>query len=333
MNSSPDKRSLYSETARTARSIKTARDAKESDQSVQVPEGLFVRLKNCLLVQAKFKEAFRHLRDGLGGTQALSSFPSVSSLQASDQSSIKETTTNSKSKVSTLRRTQNESKNHGILMSEEDVIFNHLDTFCARAKNIIDEMTILSQYKHLAKTSIGLSRPKKEDLGLDNVDENGNEDTDIENSVEELQDSEDDLNDAESFNDNHPDSAGIFFSAKNKNMDPLVEEDDEVDFSRENSSIKFDLKKSRKSSSKSIKKQNKSIVVKHENSDTDLKKKVEIATDRTENDISEIKNEEAENLFKTEDRTEEDVRRIFKKTQILSKEDLRVLRMYATKMQ
>lgn len=45
----------------------------------RINETLFGRLKSCILLQVKYKEAFRNLRDALGGNQALSNFPSVSS--------------------------------------------------------------------------------------------------------------------------------------------------------------------------------------------------------------------------------------------------------------
>jgi hypothetical protein len=288
-------------------------------------EGLYARLKNCLYVQAKYKEAFRNLRDGLGGTQALASFPSVSSLHTSDQSSLKDKdSAPPKSKQTAYRRTNNDSKNHGILMSEEDIIFSHIDAFCTRAKNMIDQMTILTQYQNLAKTTLGLSRPKREDLGFgDNDEDNENKDED-DNTSEDLDDSEDDLNDAESFNEIHADSVLGYFSKNTKNMDPLLEEDGE-EFSRENSSVKFDLsakKQPRKSSTKNVKKQINESDLNLTKTSTD---KTKTTTTTQDNEASEYRNEAAEELFKTENRIEEDTQRILKKSQTLSKEDLRVL--------
>jgi hypothetical protein len=309
------------------KTLKSLKDAKDIEQSVQTPEGLFARLKTCLQVQARYKEAFRALRDGLGGSQALSSFPSVSSLHTSDQSSTKETT--SHRKASTFRRSTNESKNHGILMSEEDVIFSHIDAFCSRAKHIIDQMTTLSQYQNLAKTSIGLSRPKKEDLGLEygTDDEDNFENDDVaDNTSDDYVDTDDDLNDAETYNEKHA-GGGMFFSAKNKNMDPLVEEEIEEDFSRENSLMKIETVK--KPNGKKHKVVNNSTFrdrpSSNENSDTEPTRNKQQST-RNENEI--YRNEAAENLFKTESRVEEDAQRILKKTQTLSKEDLRVLRKH-----
>lgn len=281
----------------------------------------------CLYVQSKYKEAFRNLRDGLGGTQALSSFPSVSSLHTSDQSSFKEKdSAPPKSKQTAYRRTNNDSKNHGILMSEEDVIFGHMDAFCTRAKNMLDQMSILSQYQTLAKTTLGLSRPKREDLGFgDNDAEEAEED---DNTSEDLNDSDDDLNDAESFNEIHADSVMGFSNKNAKNMDPVVEEEADEEFSRENSSVKFETtrKQPRKSSTKAKKQINDSISELNITKTTTDKTQHTATQDNETYPLSEYRNDAAEELFKTENRIEEDTQRILKKTQTLSKEDLRVLR-------
>ena len=51
----------------------------QSDSILKINDSYFGRLKICLLLQSKYKEAFRNLRDALGGNQALSGFPSISS--------------------------------------------------------------------------------------------------------------------------------------------------------------------------------------------------------------------------------------------------------------
>lgn len=52
----------------------------------------------------------------------------------------------------------------GILMSEENVIFAHLDTFCNRVKCVCDQITSLAQFQSLYRASSSLSRPKREEL-------------------------------------------------------------------------------------------------------------------------------------------------------------------------
>ena len=297
-------------------------NAKDTEQPT-VSEGLFTRLKTCLMVQAKYKDVFRILRDGLGGSQALSSFPSVSSLQTSDQSSVKETARN---KTQSTHRRTNESKNHGILMSEEDVIFGHIDTFCTRVKHVIDEMTTLSQYQILAKTSIGLSRPKKEDLGLDygaDDDDDIGKDND-DNTSDDLNDTDDDLNDAESFNEqNHGDS--MYFSAKNKSMDPVVEEDAEEE--EEEDSVDQESARIVSPGKKPVKSSMTQRTMQSKRTRDEESKPAPQNSSRHEQQ-NEFRNEAAENLFKTERRIEEDGRKILQKAQTLSKEDLRVLRKY-----
>lgn len=82
----------------------------------------YQRLKTCLMVQAKYKEAFRNLRDALGGTQALQSFPSISSIQNSvDQQTISASKLGKSRRSTVFSSMTNEQVNHGILMSEEEV--------------------------------------------------------------------------------------------------------------------------------------------------------------------------------------------------------------------
>jgi hypothetical protein len=154
-------------------------DSFESTASSLANDTLFNRLKSCLIVQMKYKDAFRALRDALGGNQALSSFPSVSSFQVNSDntSNLKDslnTSLNKKSINSNLSQKANgEIRSHGILMSEEDIIFGHIDTFCNRIKCIIDQITSLAQFQLLLKASAGLSRPKKEDLEIKGFQETG----------------------------------------------------------------------------------------------------------------------------------------------------------------
>ena len=141
---------------------------------------LFIRLRTCLAVQAKFKELFRNLRDSLGGNQALSGFPSVLSTHKDPlEQSISVNTINaplilnepsaahSKKLLSSTHSRlmqQEATRSRGILMSEEDVIFGHIDTFCNRIRCVLDQMVSLSQFHFLLKTSSYLPRIKKEDV-------------------------------------------------------------------------------------------------------------------------------------------------------------------------
>ena len=120
-------------------------DSIESTASSLANDTLFNRLKSCLIVQMKYKEAFRTLRDALGGNQTLSSFPSVSSFQVnSDNTSnnLKDSinTSSNKKSTSSSQKPNGEIRSHGILMSEEDIIFGHIDTFCNRIRCIIDQI-------------------------------------------------------------------------------------------------------------------------------------------------------------------------------------------------
>lgn len=59
--------------------LSKSKPADLNESMSRINETLFGRLKSCILLQVKYKEVFRNLRDALGGNQALSNFPSVSS--------------------------------------------------------------------------------------------------------------------------------------------------------------------------------------------------------------------------------------------------------------
>ena len=84
-------------------------------------DGLFNRLRSCLTAQSKYKEAFRNLRDSLGGSQVLSSFPSMNSFHLNSELSASQ---KDKKSLTLSRHTTKffgENKSKGILMSDEEI--------------------------------------------------------------------------------------------------------------------------------------------------------------------------------------------------------------------
>jgi hypothetical protein len=75
-----------------------------------------------LLTQAKYKEAFKNLRESLGGSQVLSSFPSMNSFHINSDTSA---APKDKKSITSLSRHPTkifgESKGPGILMSDEQI--------------------------------------------------------------------------------------------------------------------------------------------------------------------------------------------------------------------
>lgn len=266
------------------------KETKEPEITLQTTEGLFSRLKTCLLVQSKYKEYFKNLRDGLGGNQALSSFPSASSVYNSEQSSLRE----KKSTILPVRR----SNNAGILMSEEDTIFNHLDTFCSRIKAIMDEIVTLAQFRQLQKASTGLARPKREDFGqtldedaedYDSKSENGDSSDD---EVEDI--SFDDMGKISKKNSTNQDDDD------NDQMDPLYEESEKDIDTKPLVEDVFEKSISHKTDSNPI---------------DEVENKIKIG-------------ETAQKLFATEKNVDTDIKKIMKKAQTLSKEDVKIMSNY-----
>ena len=259
-------------------------------------ESFLYRLKMCLLVQTKYKEAFRNLRDALGGTHALSSFPSVSSVNNFDPQSASNAGKKSSIAMS-LHRNQLvsavEQRNHGILMSDEDIIFEHIDTFSKRVRCLIEQITTMSQFQILLKNSSGLARPKKEDLGitddeekLNTVNNQSNQDTCDDDKKELVTDSSD------------------LFSASKAILDIVLEENEEHNFflngqshhDIQNSVEDVNgLEESAKTSNAYVANSNKKLI------------------------------ESAQKLFTTETRTEQDCKNLLKKAQTLSDEDIRLM--------
>ncbi len=135
-------------------------------------------------MQAKYKEAFRALRDSLGGNQALNGF------QVNSTSSFEIVANNSTNAFNkdVLQSPLNKSLNHrqimtlntrrmsadtgnlsaarlvGILMSDEEAIFGHIDSFCDRVRSVLEEIVSLAQFQALYKQAGSLPRPKREDF-------------------------------------------------------------------------------------------------------------------------------------------------------------------------
>ncbi|CAF5069397.1 unnamed protein product, partial [Rotaria sp. Silwood1] len=108
-----------------------------------INESTFQRLKNCLLLQASYKEIFRTLRDALGGSQMLTS----TAFSATSSSTLSETTQAS-----------------GILMSQDEKIFQHFNEFCRRFEQMLDMTIILNQFSQLITTTVRLPKPKRADV-------------------------------------------------------------------------------------------------------------------------------------------------------------------------
>ncbi|CAF4155886.1 unnamed protein product, partial [Rotaria sordida] len=123
-----------------------------------INESTFQRLKNCLLLQASYKETFRTLRDALGGSQMLT----TTAFSATSSSSLSGTT-------SAQPQDQSHSRYHytrssGILMSQDEKIFQHFDEFCRRVEQMLDMTVTLNQLSQLITSTARLPKPKRTDL-------------------------------------------------------------------------------------------------------------------------------------------------------------------------
>lgn len=279
-------------------------------------ESLFSRFKSCLIVQAKYKEAFRNLRDALGGNQALSSFPSVSSVHISDNSiSAREQSVMLKKNNSSMnmnRKGGNESTRHsGILMSEEDIIFGHLDLFCNRIKCVIDQITSLAQFQILYKTSSSLPRPKREDLRTAKDDRGYNDNSDSDEDDFEHEDNEDLTDNSEIIYKDTKNEA----RSSNRSLGILIEEN-------EDNHGHHKPKETKKTDNKYEIEMNMSTS--DLGSDDYYQQEEEKIEERP---LSPNKRmiKATEKLFKTEQNVDIDSKNILRKAQTLSREDIKLM--------
>ena len=290
---------------------------KTGEEISQNAENLFNRLRLCIVVQVKYKETFRQLRDSLGGNQALSSFPSVSSvLMSSDhQSTSSQKDQSVKKSVNSNRKTAAESsKSHGILMSEEDIIFGHIDTFCNRIQSVIDQYVSLAQFHSLFKTSPGLSRPKREELRSDDIEDSEDEDFAAIKSDPNLGE-----------NGEYAD----LFSSNKAILDILIEENEDEPHHVHSQSFSKLNKNGATQNGENFNGDN--FTQNNENqSDSDFEDFINDDKEVVKRPVSSNKKlvKATEKLFNIEKNIDRDSDNILKKAQTLSKEDLKLMRKY-----
>ncbi|XP_076466964.1 uncharacterized protein LOC143298129 [Babylonia areolata] len=137
-------------------------------------DGLYNRLRACLTLQGFFREALRSLRDSLGGSQTLSHYSSVSSFAQAmvpGQKGRSTTGASSTSRVTGSPTKRPEAGGHGVPITDEDAIMAHMDVFCGRIRQLLEVINTMAQYNKLTKTLIGIPRPRKEDLVIDDGSE------------------------------------------------------------------------------------------------------------------------------------------------------------------
>lgn len=151
--------------------------AKEGKDIGIAEDGLFNRLRACLMLQGFFREALRSLRDSLGGSQNLSHYSSVSSFAQAMPPGSKNRTARGVS--GTSRQTggvmspskRSDPTGHGVPITDEDAIMSHMDIFCSRIRQLLEVINTMAQYNKLTKSLVGIPRPRKEDLVIDDGSE------------------------------------------------------------------------------------------------------------------------------------------------------------------
>ncbi|XP_052708586.1 uncharacterized protein LOC128183562 isoform X10 [Crassostrea angulata] len=139
-------------------------------------DSLYGRLKACLTLQGYYRETLRSLRDSLGQTTNMSHFPSLSSVGGPGSFTTRSKPSNAsrsgpsvspKKGISSLMTNE---AGHGVSIADEDAIMSHMDSFCNRIRQLIDVINTLAQFNKLATSTIGVPKPRKEDLVIDDED-------------------------------------------------------------------------------------------------------------------------------------------------------------------
>nr|XP_018672821.1 dynein gamma chain, flagellar outer arm-like [Ciona intestinalis] len=135
------------------------------------------RLRACLALQTFYRDVVRGLRDTLGttNTNAHSLAQSVSSLDAPPPKvKGKRAKLNIGSIVSTAPTEAKEPNtfNCGIPLFDDDAILVNLDLVAGKMKQTLDVLASLRQFNKLAKDSVGLPRPRLEDIPSGQNDSN-----------------------------------------------------------------------------------------------------------------------------------------------------------------
>ncbi len=203
---------------------------------------------------------------------------------------------------------------HGILMSEEEVIFDNIDQFCLRVSAVIEQIKSLKQFQGILKLSKGLKRPKKEDLGIVEDDEvtvqlmRGNQqpiETDLGNMDEIRSRENTDL-----------------FSASRAILETLVEESEEVpEDSSQHKRVKNNYFIEGRESTELDREKSFDMRGLYENENIRLEKQVA--------NTNRVMLESAQKLFSTEKRTEFETKKLLKTaTQQFSNDDVKLMQKF-----
>lgn len=194
------------------------------------------------------------------------------------------------------------------------IIFEHIDSFCQRVNDVIDHIRTLKDYQGLLKSSMGLKRPKKEDVGISDDDElsQNSGQTAAYNKSQQLDDS---LTPAVYSSENTE-----LFSASKVILDTLVEESEET---LQNEAKKNYFLDQGQEPEKTALNQEKTF---------DMKGSYEPENKRLDKDVANSNRkmlESTQKLFTTEKKTEHETKNLLKTaTQHLSKEDVRLMQKY-----
>ncbi|XP_064629693.1 uncharacterized protein LOC135488785 isoform X2 [Lineus longissimus] len=149
--------------ARLNKGFKRSKDNK--DIYANNDKGIYDRLKAILSLQSTYKESVRNMREALGASLNLSHYGSMSSLSTSVAQSPNKNRSFGKGTNSVSPSKKGSSDDgHGVSISDEDIMFGHLDSLCCRVREVVDIINTLTQFKKIVANIDRVPRPRREDI-------------------------------------------------------------------------------------------------------------------------------------------------------------------------
>lgn len=329
------------------------------------------------------------MRDSLGGSQALNGFQinsvnsfaqnqigagdgsSSLSVYKQQQAANKQTAvsnqavagrrssfTNTSETSNTVAAYVTNKNQAGILMSDEETIFGHVDLFCRRVKSVYEQIVSLAQFKSVFRQSNSLSRPKREDYAHGKVingrfvankhagsDNSSSDDESAESGVESDQETTEHKTDTQRTIDSKVTQDTLNESKTNGKLDKVRNKKAEKSMTASESEKEdddYDLLKT-------IDEKNSSYIgdvgggegeIVHEHHDKSSmapKQRQQSKQSRQDDPRSQLLSpnqvmiKQAHRLFETEKTIEEDSQNIMNKTKTITMEDLNLIKKYYKK--
>ncbi|KAK6987323.1 dynein heavy chain 5 axonemal [Biomphalaria glabrata] len=135
-------------------------------------DSLYAKLRACLQIQLVFRESIVSLKEALGVNQTHSHPSSISSFSTTASPlKRKNSLTVAKNNQTPTPKKSLDVAVHLAPLADEEAILSHLDLFCNRVRQALEVIQTMAQLNKLSKSIVGIPRPKREELIIEEVQE------------------------------------------------------------------------------------------------------------------------------------------------------------------